>query len=226
MTDPITVASRGATVEDKSGDSFTHNDAEVDASQPDSSRWASVVSPSVAGEVVRVYVRHLLASPRFAYGLAALILLALPLTRIWTVEQLSRPDSNLAIANLVSERDGGSLQAVEIPDEANHFLLLLNLVPQRAYTDYTVVVDPLDSEGQESWRLAGIEPSIYGNFNLLVPRRYLPAGPYLISLFGRNGESLELAVKYKVQIKYQEKFILSGVDAYSPESEEPARTSH
>ncbi len=144
---------------------------------------------------------HLVMSPRFAYGLAALCLLAAPLTHYWTLSQLSRPEANIAIGNLVSERDGGGLQTLTIPEQASNFLLLLNLVPTGTYSDYAVEVTPLDSPGLEGWRHAGLKPSVAGNFNLLVPRKSLPPGKYLISLFGQSDTSRDLIVEYRIRIE-------------------------
>ena len=149
------------------------------------------------------FFSNLAMSPRFAYALAALFLLAAPLTRHWTVQQLTRPEVNITIGNLVSERDGGGLQSLTIPREASNFLLVLNLVPAETYSQYVVEVAPLNAQGPVNWQHGGLQPSIAGNFNLLVSRKSLPPGKYLISLFGQSDTTRDLIVEYRVQIEYR-----------------------
>ncbi len=157
-------------------------------------------------ERLRDYLTSLVASPRFAYGLAAVLLLALPLSHYLTRQQLVGPDFNVPIVNLVPERgpsrEPAEPQALRMPADTDRFLLVLNLVTQRPYADYTVeIADAAD--GTETWRRDGLRPSAVGNFNLLVPRRFLPAGRYEITILGRDDETLEPVVDYRIRIEYE-----------------------
>ncbi len=138
---------------------------------------------------------------RPVYGLAALLLLAAPLIRYWTAGQLSLPAANVPISNLIA-RTGGNTAEILVPAGTDHFLIVLNLNASRSYADYTITVLGDDPGEVERFSRTGLEPSPAGNFNLMVPRSFMPAGRYRIVLFGRDGQTLESVAEYKVQVDY------------------------
>ncbi len=156
-------------------------------------------------DMLGAFLYRLFAAPRFAYGLAAVLLLALPLTRYWTVHQLTRPDFNVPIMNLIPERRAPAApESILIPAGAEQFLLVLNVVTPRAFTDYVVEVnDASEPDDRVRWRRDGLQPSAAGNFNLLIPGRFLPAGQYQIRLLGREGDTTEDVANYTILIAHE-----------------------
>ena len=150
------------------------------------------------GRILASFLQYL-SSPRLAYGFAALFLLAVPLTRYLPVDQWSRP-SVIPINHLISEPDGG-VETIRVPADTDQFLLILNLVLHRTYTEYTVkILDATEHTGREEWSGTVLEPTPAGNFNLKMSRGFPQAGQHRIELYGRSGETTELVAKYNVQI--------------------------
>ncbi len=146
----------------------------------------------------------LLRSAPFAYAMSAVLLIATTiLVRTWSLRELSQPATNVHVGSLVSERDGGGTQQIEVPATAEHVLLVLNLADASPEQKYRVEIHDSSTPGGDlKWKRGGLEPTWAGNFNVLVPRRFLPAGGYLIRLHDSKGDGREPLVEYRMDLSY------------------------
>jgi len=134
-----------------------------------------------------------------------MLLLALPLTRYWTLSQESRPeqiqpDFNVAIYSLDSQRSRPVPHEITIPADAKQVLLVLNVLAEPSDADFVVEMFDLPAKGPPRWRGDGLQPGDVGNFVVALPRELLPAGQYLIRVSGRDGEATKVVVEYEVRV--------------------------
>lgn len=148
-----------------------------------------------------------LASSRFAYALAASLLLAVIGLSIWIGrlrEEAAEPRVNVLVADLVPreeavERSTDGEETIRVPGWADRLLLILNLAEAPSYSEYRVKI--ATPEGREVWSRRGLRPSADGNFTLEVPRGLLTRERYAIRLSGLQGDAWRLVAEYGVKIR-------------------------
>ena len=93
-------------------------------------------------------------------------------------------------------------EAVEIPAGESHLVLLLNASDLGEFVAYEVEIS--SALGMVLSR-DGLKPGDKGTFTLVVPRSFLPAGSYELSLYGtaQERERTQLA-RYRIQIGYDD----------------------
>ncbi len=150
------------------------------------------------------------ASARFAYALAASLLLAVIGLSVWIGrlrEEAAGPSVNVLVADLVPreeavERSTDGEETIRIPDWADRLLLILNLAEAPSHAGYRVEIAPQGRpEGREVWSRRGLRPSEDGNFTLEVPRSLLPGERYVVRLYGLQGTGWRVVAEYGVRIQ-------------------------
>lgn len=147
--------------------------------------------------------------PPWISALAAALLVAVAGLSVWvaslrqTVEELSRPEINAPVLDLVprgiGSRDEGPAPAVEVPSGARLFTLILSPARRGDFADYEVEIEP--AGGEVAWRERGLRPNDYGSLSLTVPRRALGDGKHRLRLFGiESGGERELLGEYSLRI--------------------------
>ena len=150
------------------------------------------------------------SSPRLAYALAAVLLLAVVGLSLWIgrlrseVGALSGPKVNVLVADLAPreqavERSAAGEETVRVPPWTDRLLVILDLAEAPADPEYRVEIAALG--GREIWSRRGLRPSEDGNFTLEVPRRLLSPGRYVIRLYGLRGNAWTRAAEYGVRIE-------------------------
>jgi hypothetical protein len=123
-----------------------------------------------------------------------------------TVTELSRPQLDAPIVDLdpsdqTRGNTTGDTARIEAPPTANIITLILNLTGQPSHSVYAVEI--LDSNGKQVWRgqraLKGPDHAV----NLTIARRMIPAGRYLIKLYGLRDGKQEPVADYPVLILYR-----------------------
>jgi hypothetical protein len=144
-------------------------------------------------------------------ALAAVVALAAWVAALrGTVAELQRPRLNLYIADL--EPGPGDLVRSEappstltVPPDADHVLLLLDLSDLRAFADYELEI--AGAGGAPVWSTRGLRRTPDGNFTVALPRAFLPAGRYHLTVSGmdspRQGETRTPLVSYNFEIHYE-----------------------
>ena len=120
-----------------------------------------------------------------------------------TVKELSRPQLDAPIVDLdpsspTRGNTAGDAARIEAPPTANIITLILNIAGQPSHSIYAVEI--LDSNGKQIWR--GQRAQIGGDFSvsLTLARRMVPAGRYLIKLYGLRDGKQEPVADYPVLI--------------------------
>jgi hypothetical protein len=123
-----------------------------------------------------------------------------------TVTELSRPQLDAPIVDLdpsdqTRGNTTGDTARIEAPPTANIITLILNFTGQPSHSVYAVEI--LDSNGKQVWRgqraLNGPDHAV----NLTIARRMIPAGRYLIKLYGLRDGKQESVADYPVLILYR-----------------------
>jgi hypothetical protein len=109
-----------------------------------------------------------------------------------TVIELSRPQLDAPIVDL----DPSS--PIETPPTANIITLILNITGQPSHSTYAVEV--LDSNGKQIWNGQRTQKGRDYSVNLTLARRMIPAGRYLIKLYGMRNGKQEPVADYPVLI--------------------------
>jgi len=123
-----------------------------------------------------------------------------------TVTELSRPQLDAPIVDLDpadQTRGNKTIDAarIEAPPTAYIITLILNGAGQPSHSAYAVEI--LDSTGKQIWRGQRARNGPDHAVNLTIARRMIPAGRYLIKLYGlRNGKQ-EPVADYPVLIVYR-----------------------
>jgi len=124
-----------------------------------------------------------------------------------TVVDLSQPQVNALIEDLYPVDDplrldrNAAQRVVEIPRGVTRLVLILHLGDVADSSTRTAQI--VAADGHEVWRSAALELSPEGTATLSVPRRFLPAGDYRISIAGvANGDRPAL-IQYAVSIQYR-----------------------
>ncbi len=114
-----------------------------------------------------------------------------------TVIELSRPQLDAPIVDLdpsspTRGHTTGDATRIETPPTANIITLILNITGQPSHSTYAVEV--LDSNGKQIWHGQRTQKGRDYSVNLTLARRMIPAGRYLIKLYGlRNGKQEPVA---------------------------------
>jgi hypothetical protein len=87
------------------------------------------------------------------------------------------------------------------PPTANFITLILNITGQQAHSSY--IVEIFDSTGKRIWRGQRVGKGRDFSVNLTLARMMVPAGQYLIKLYGLRDGKQEPVADYPVQISYR-----------------------
>ncbi|MCI0489044.1 MAG: hypothetical protein L0229_20825 [Blastocatellia bacterium] len=122
------------------------------------------------------------------------------------IAELSRPQLDAPIIDLdpAGAIRGGperTTTKVEVPDTANSLTLILNFSGRKQHSRYLVEV--LNDGGRSVWRGEAKRNSQIYSLNLTLSRRLVPAGRYLIKLYGFEDGEKELVADYSVLISYR-----------------------
>ncbi len=149
------------------------------------------------------------AQPRFAWALAASLLVAALGLSVWgvrlreQVRELSGPRTDVFVADLVplglEVRGPEAGEVVRVPAWAGRVLLLLNLAGRPSYPEYEVHV--LAPAGDAVWSRRGLRPSLDGTFALEVPADLLAGGAHRIRLLGVGDGGPEPVAEYGVRLQ-------------------------
>jgi hypothetical protein len=123
-----------------------------------------------------------------------------------TVTELSRPQLDAPIVDLdpsdqTRGNTTGDAARIEAPPTANIITLILNAASQPAHSTYAVEI--LDSNGKQVWRGQRARKGPDHAVNLTLARRMIPAGRYLIKLYGLRDGKQEPVADYPVLIVYR-----------------------
>src|SRR5262245_26370607 len=123
-----------------------------------------------------------------------------------TVTELSRPQLDAPIKDLYPSdqtrgNTTGDAARIETPPTANIITLILNIAGQPSHSAYAVEI--LDSNGKQVWRGQRARNGPDHVVNLTLARRMIPAGRYLIKLFGMRDGKQEPVADYPVLIVYR-----------------------
>jgi hypothetical protein len=123
-----------------------------------------------------------------------------------TVTELSRPQLDAPIVDLdPSDKTRGNTASdaarIEAPPTANIITLILNVSGQQPHSTYAVEI--LDSNGKQVWRGQRLRKGPDYSVNLTIARRMIPAGRYLIKLYGLRDGKQALVADYPVLINYR-----------------------
>ncbi len=153
------------------------------------------------------WLSHLFGSLRFAQSAAAvLLLLSLGLSWVLFTDLSGSPGPrlNLPIVELVPESEQGERtegEPLRISADADGIFLVLALHGRYSYTTYQVEIW---GAGEEPvWSSTELRRSFEGIFTLELPRGFLPAGRYRITLRGVDGERRENLATYRLAIEYR-----------------------
>ena len=130
---------------------------------------------------------------RWARALAAALAAAVVGLSVWVgalrqnVRELSGPRLNPPVVDLIALenplREQASHQRIVLPAVADQVVLILNLTSWREAPGYGLEIST-SPEGTVLWSQKGLVPGNAGNFTLTLPRDFLPAGRYRLSLYG------------------------------------------
>ncbi|HKC84421.1 MAG TPA: hypothetical protein VKG02_00525 [Blastocatellia bacterium] len=123
-----------------------------------------------------------------------------------TVTELSRPQLDAPIIDLDPSdqsrgNTAGEAARIEAPPTANIITLILNISSQPSHSAYAVEI--LDSTGKQVWRGQRARNGLDHAVNLTISRRMIPAGRYLIKLYGLRDGKQEPVADYPVLIAYR-----------------------
>ncbi|HEV2666300.1 MAG TPA: hypothetical protein VG324_15380 [Blastocatellia bacterium] len=123
-----------------------------------------------------------------------------------TVTELSRPQLDAPIEDLYPSdqtrgNTTGDAARIEGTPSANIITLILNITGQPSHSTYAVEI--LDSNGKQVWRGQRARNGPDHVVNLTLARRMIPAGRYLIKLFGLRDGKQEPVADYPVLIVYR-----------------------
>lgn len=123
-----------------------------------------------------------------------------------TVTELSRPQLDAPIEDLYPSdqtrgNTTGDVARIEARPTANIITLILNITGQPSHSTYAVEI--LDSNGKQVWRGQRARNGPDHVVNLTLARRMIPAGRYLIKLFGLRDGKQEAVADYPVLIVYR-----------------------
>jgi hypothetical protein len=122
------------------------------------------------------------------------------------IAELTRPQLDMPIIDLdpsSSTRGNttGGASTVAAPPSANLVTLILNITGQQTHSTYAVEI--FDSTGKQIWRGQRPRKGRDYSVNLTLTRRMIPAGRYLIKLYGLRDGKQEPVADYPVLISYQ-----------------------
>jgi hypothetical protein len=123
-----------------------------------------------------------------------------------TVTELSRPQLDAPIVDLypadqMRGHTTGDDARIEAPPTVNAITLILNTGGQPSHSHYAVEI--LDSNGKRIWRGQRARNGTDHAVNLTLARRMIPAGRYLIKLYGLRDSKQEPVADYPVLIVYR-----------------------
>jgi hypothetical protein len=120
------------------------------------------------------------------------------------IDELSRPQVNVPIADLEQQGDrggGSGLTTVTAPAGANIFTLILHVSNEPSFPDYALEV--IDGRSQRISRAQGLRKTQFGTFTVALPRRLLPAGKYRLRLYGLRAGRSEVVAEYQARLNYR-----------------------
>jgi hypothetical protein len=123
-----------------------------------------------------------------------------------TVTELSRPQLDAPIVDLdPSDQTRGNMTGaaarIEAPPTANIITLILNGAGRPSHSAYAVEI--LDANGKQVWRGQRARNGPDHAVNLTIARRTIPAGRYLIKLYGLRDGKQEPVADYPVLTVYR-----------------------
>lgn len=142
-----------------------------------------------------------------ALAAAALVLLVIGSFRLLPGAWLraGRPSVNAQIASLLPEgSDSGThprgseetIQRISLMPAADSLVLVLNAPTLADFSRYRIELIEA-SEGKPRWSDSSIRPTEGLSFTVSFPRSALPAGRYLLRLWGGEGSALRLVANYR-----------------------------
>lgn len=143
-----------------------------------------------------------LASPRLAHAVSACLLVALLGLGTWVawlqaeMRRLDKPLINFPIVAVDLATGGGEQVGIEIPSEADRFLLVAAAPSDVVDRLPAFGLEVVGGNGQVVWDGGGLTLDESGRLKLEVPRRLLPAGRYRLRLLDlRYGQREEVAAR-------------------------------
>ncbi len=123
-----------------------------------------------------------------------------------SVAELSQPQIDAPIVDLdpsspTRGNAAGDAVRIDAPPTANIITLILNITGQQPRSTYAVEI--LDSKGKQVWRGQRLRKGPEYSVNLTLARRMIPAGRYLIKLYGLRDGKQEPVADYPVLINYR-----------------------
>jgi hypothetical protein len=121
------------------------------------------------------------------------------------VDTLSQPQPNVFVfdlypADATRSSSSSDVTTMNVPAGANLITVILNTTAEYEDRDYSV--DVLDQSGTRIWQGERLRKTAFGNFTLMVPRRFLPEGRYRIQLRGVGSGQATVIEQYAVRVRY------------------------
>lgn len=170
--------------------------------------WQAVQARLVPQAAPRRRLPLFLASPRPAWALAAVLLVAVVGLSLRTrqlersVQDLGRPQVNAPVVDLFPASplrgEEGEGAVVELAPASRFYTLILSPKGSPDYPGYRLEV--LDSGGRAVWSADGLEKDRHGSFTLILARSFLDPGEYRFRLYGLAGDTAKLIEELRVRI--------------------------
>jgi hypothetical protein len=153
---------------------------------------------------------------RWTMAAAAVLLVAVGALSLWSVGEhraatalrqrlaaLSRPQTNAAIidlfpAGVTRSEEGETPPAVELPADAGHLTLVVNLPPAPGFASYEAEI--VDAEGHTEWSGGGLTRSRFDTLRLGLPRDFLAPGDYALRVLGDDGDERREVATYPLRV--------------------------
>ena len=146
--------------------------------------------------------RQFFGSLKTAYGLAAMLAVAVVALSAQLVQRSSGQQELIALSSRQDVRSGGfeELDEREIPPEAKNLFFVLGISRQERYSSYLLKL----SDPQNRIRTFSNVSRVGDHFNFEISRRGLVSGDYDMRVFGlKNGKQDSLGL-YRVHLRFLE----------------------
>ncbi|MCP4660367.1 MAG: hypothetical protein GY856_33620 [bacterium] len=143
---------------------------------------------------------------RVSQALAACFLLACLGLSFWVFQlrrELTAPRTRVHTVQLIPVtepvRDEPAVPAAAVSPSADGVVWVLELAEPTPYREHSI--DVVDDQGELIRSLHPVESNSERFFVVTVPPDYLPAGHYLLRLFGSDGDRRSLVAEYRLQYR-------------------------
>jgi hypothetical protein len=199
----------GALADDDEAAGAVLSDRQVEAA------WRDVASRLGTPSPRRFPPRHGSPAPaRLPWAVAATLLVGVGALAVWVgilrqdLRSLSRPRADAVLAALEPRDEGtrggltraGPDPVEQRPRTDRPATLILRAAPATGHRHYELRIEESRAGGRVLWRDDQLRPRAEGEFVVTLPARALPAGAYLLRLYGMDGDRRDPLADYELEI--------------------------